>query len=207
MKQYFLPLCLGLAVIFSTSALGQTTPSTPPQNAGSNIEKGELVFRRIASIDIMLKLLPVSYTKDQMNQLLTILEKCRAKEKEIRELDAVELLKVDKKIETALTGAIETTAYPSNEFKDQIYKLTSAIAIRRQIATNEMVDDIYAGMKKFLNAGQIKAISNLIDPKYGNGTENPSKMSEEERIRFYIKGIMLDGTTYELLKKMVKFAK
>ena len=62
-------------------------------------------------------------------------------------------------------------------------------------------------MKKFLNAGQIKAISNLIDPKYGNGTENPSKMSEEERIRFYIKGIMLDGTTYELLKKMVKFAK
>jgi hypothetical protein len=196
-------VCLASLFGMSAFAMAQSSAAAPK----TDLERGDVTFRRLATLDVSLKILPVAFTKEQINALLPVLERCRNKEKQIRELDAKEFIKIEEKVENALKGAIEQSRYPTNEFKEEIAKLTNAIAVRRQLATNEMVDTIYEAMKKSLNTGQIKAISNLIDPKYGNGTENPSKMTEEERIRFYIRGIMMDATTYELLRKMVQFTK
>lgn len=47
---------------------------------------------------------------------------------------------------------------------------------------------------------------NILDPKSVDPSAKPDKMSDDEKRRFYLRAVFLDGLTYELLKVMYKKA-
>jgi hypothetical protein len=171
-----------------------------------NVIKSEITYQRINQLSMVKFILPLLLKKSQYNSLLITIEKCRRQELEIREKDATELAKLDKKIGQAITDGIESGKLPSQDFQTEIIKLQKALFMRRQIATGEMVDMILETCKKSLNAGQIKAMANAMDPKAIDPEAKPSQMSDDEKVKSYIRFVLLDGTTYEILKQLAKRA-
>lgn len=203
------PIAL-FAAMTTVFALAQTTPPPPsskpplPGTAAQReaIGKSVLTIDKFNRIDILGKLLPVNLTKEQMRALLPVIEKARAKEFEIRLLDAQEIAKLDAEVTKAVDSGIAKNDVPSVELQNKIRNVTRAVTIRRQIATTEMVEMIYEASKKNLDAGQLKVMANTLKPELiAPGT---MAETEEQKIKFFIRYIFLDGLTYDLLLRMSK---
>ena len=83
-------------------------------------------------------------------------------------------------------------------------RLFSAFTVRRQIAAGENADAVLAVLKSTLNAGQIKAAANSEDMKAFDPNLDPAKLSDDDKLKFYIKDIVLDPQAYDLLMRMSK---
>lgn len=177
------------------------------QEISPAIKAGNEVLIKIQKLNVIKFVTPLLLKKDQIYSILTTLAKCRSKELEIRELDAQELKKLDAKVTKALNDSLEGGSYPKKELQSEIIKVQDALVIRRRIATNEMVDMVLETCKKTLNEGQMTAMKNLIDPSYMVGNTKADKLPDEEKVKLYIREILLDGMTYDILKTLGKNAK
>ena len=144
--------------------------------------------------------------KVQLNALMTTIEKCQAKEKEIIALDAKEFKKLDVEIDKALDGALNDGSYPKRELQSKIIALQDALIIRRKLATGEMVDMLLETCKKNLNDGQMAAMVNLTDPSYVEGETRAAKLPNDEKTKLYIREVFLSPLTYDIFKQLAKKA-
>lgn len=176
------------------------------QQISQAIKDSDQTLFKIQQLNIIKFITPILLKKSQINDLLTTIEKCRAKELEIRELDAKELKKIDEKVTKAIDSAINDGTYPKRELQEELIRVQDALVIRRRIATGEMVEMVLETCRKTLNAGQMNVIKNLIDPKFVDGGLKVDKMTDDEKIKLYIRQIFLDGMAYDLLKQLAKHA-
>ncbi|MBI1331534.1 MAG: hypothetical protein JST12_11155 [Armatimonadetes bacterium] len=175
--------------------------ASAPTQGSADVDK---ILYKIQQLNLIKFIQPILLKKSQYNDLLTVIERCRAKENDIKDLDAKELKKVEGDIDTALSGATNDGKYPSRELQEKLIKVQDALVTRRRIATNEMVDMIYEVCKKTLNEGQMNVIKNLIDPSFVGGKTD--KMTDEQKIRLFIQQIFLDHMAYDLMREMAKHA-
>ena len=176
------------------------------QDAASitTMTKGDATLLKFNRIDVLGKIIPLVMTKEQIRGLLTAIEKARQTEVKTRVLDAQEFLKLDEEVTKAIEDGTTKNAYPSIELQSKIVKVTSAVAIRRQIATAEMIEFVYDAVVKTLDAGQRKVMANSLKPETYDPRLKPATMTDEDKQRFFIRTILLDGITYDLLVKMSK---
>jgi hypothetical protein len=200
----FRSLCFAIGITLSVAVGAQTTKQDTPT---PKVAKAQETLMKINRLDICKFVLPLLLDKKQLNDFLTTLEKCRAAEKDMYEKDADEIAKLDGKVSKALDEAVKDGNYPSKELQKEIIAITQGIANRRLIVTGNMVTLLNETAKKTLNAGQLKAMTNLIEPKSIDPNLKTEGWSDEEKINFYLRRVMLDLTTYELLKLLYKQAK
>jgi hypothetical protein len=203
MKLKSIFLALGLVVCTTTFSQSTQKPDAP----SPKVMKANETLMKINRLDICKFVLPLLLNKSQLNELLITLEKCRKAEKDMLEKDADEIAKIDGKVSKALDEAVKDGNYPSKELQKEVIAVTQAIANRRLIVTGNMVTLMNETVRKHLNGGQIKAMSNLVDPKSLDASLKPESWTDEEKVNFYIRRVMLDLTTYELLKILYKQAK
>lgn len=184
----------------------EAPPVANSTKVSDRVIKSEFTYAKISQLNIAKLVLPLLLDKKQINALLLSIEKCRRQEMTIREKDADELLKLDGEITKSLKEALEEGKLPSRELQQKIIKVQDALLIRRQIATNELVDEIYGACKATLNAGQLKAMANGLDPASVDPSLKGSTLTEEQKIKNYIRFVMLDAMTYEILKALAKSA-
>ncbi len=216
-----LPLLLALAAALAGA---QTPPPTPggtdakdpapkdasPKDASpkdpSNgaFARADLTLRRFNEIDVLGKLVPVILTKPQIRALLPALEKARALELDVRLKDAAEIEKLDAEATKAVEAGVNGGVYPSKELQNKIIKITGALAIRRQLALGEMVDLVYDACVKNLDAGQLKVMANTLKPEAYDPRFKSATMSEADKGKFFVRIVLLDGITYDLLLRMSK---
>ena len=182
------------------------TPIFASAQVSQSIKDSEKTLFKIQQLSIIKFITPVLMKKSQINALLTTIEKCRAKELEIRELDAKKLKEIDADVDKAIESSINDGSYPKAEFQKKLIVLQEAILIRRKIATGEMVDMMLDTCRKTLDAGQMNVIKNLIDPKFVDGSIKVDQMTDDEKIKLYIRQIFLDGIAYDVLKQLAKKA-
>ena len=164
------------------------------------------VLYKIGKLNIIKYVSPLLLKKAQMNDLMTTMEKCRAKENETRIEDAKIFAQLEPKIDKAIESAINDGTYPKRDIQITVVAIQQSILARREKATNEMIDMMYTTVKKSLNEGQINALKNLINPKDVDPSYKADKMTDEEKIRLYIRQVLLDGMTYDVLREMAKHA-
>ncbi|HLP00185.1 MAG TPA: hypothetical protein VK171_16430 [Fimbriimonas sp.] len=193
-------IMLATLCLATTMAYAQATPANTAASGGE-------IMLKITKLDFLRSINPLLLTKQQLLQLLGTMDKCKAKEMEIRALDVVELKKLEAEIDKNLTAAIEKADLPNRDFQNKIVAVQEALLIRRRIATNEMVDMLWETVKKNLNDGQIAAMGGLFNPKDIDPKLDPAKMTAEDKARIYIKYIFLDGLAYELMNQLYKHAK
>jgi len=192
-------LLLGLVLVLSLSA------PVFAQDA-DKIKRSQETQLKIRQLFMMVQLLPLTLKKAQYGDLLTAIEKARAAEKEIVLSEDDEILKLEKKISDATSAAIDKGAYPPRDLLSESDKLINALNIRRQIVANSMIDLVYQAVDKTFNPGQKKVAANSLDWRHIDPTANVDDTKDESKIRFYIKRILLDPITYDLLVQMSKNA-
>lgn len=191
---------LRLAFLVATSilcslAMGQT---------GDQSIKSEELVGKIEVINLMNQVNPLVLTKEQIRKLLPPIEKARQKVKEIKKAEADEMKKLETKIDAALKEGYEKGAVPSPDLVKELAATFNAMRIRRDLIAQENAENVYDIFKVTLNAGQLKAAANSLNPKMFNPDFKPEEMKDEDRHLLFVREILLHPATYEMLVKMAK---
>lgn len=188
-------LFLLIALLFSAIA-------APAQAQTDKQKKSTELLGKARQIDLLNMVLPLVMTKSQINQMLPLLEKARAKEKVIESREADMMRSMETKINTALDKGINDGVVPSLELLKELNRMFIAFSMSREATITENVEAILEGLKRSLNSGQIKAAANSIDPKAFDPSADPAKMSQDDRLKFFIRANLLDPLCYDVLVKL-----
>ena len=168
--------------------------------------KSDAILQRIRQVDSLIQLLPLNLKKDQIDRLLLQQEKAKESERKIRMMEDDDLEKLEPRLSQILKAALEKGAYPPREFQVDVAKLTRAIAIRRQVAVGEMVEAFYEGVRDVLEPGQKTIMAKSLDIAVLDPSVKVKEMTEEQKIKFFIRTIFLDPYAYASLKELRKTA-
>lgn len=198
MKHLLLSLGLFAALVAATPA---QSPVVTPKAAQS-----DATMAKVRQLDILIQLLPLNLKKDQIDKLLTGLEKAKDAEKKIRMMEDDDLEKLSPKVSAALKNALEKGTYPPRELQNEVASLTRAMGIRRQVATGEMVEDLYKVVDTGLEPGQRTIMAKSLETAVLDPSLKGATLTDEQKIKFYIRRILLDLSAYESLKELRKTA-
>lgn len=203
-----LPLLLGATTFAGAQPAPQGDPkpaqTKPKDPSNGAFARADATLALFDQVDALGKLLPLVLTKAQIRDILPAIEKARAKELEIKLLDADEIAKLDAESAKAVQAGVEGGIYPGKELQGRISKVTGALALRRQIAFGEMVDTVHEALVKTMDAGQLKVMASLLKPDSYDPRLKPATMSETEKQKFFVRIVFLNGTAYDLLLRMSK---
>lgn len=190
-----LPLiALAFAIFGTTIASAPIQPKENPEATRINL--------KVRRLQILNQLLPVLMTSDQIKKLLPVIESARQKEVDLQAEELKALKKLEPKIDAELKNAIEKKMLPSDAFIAEYVKTTNAMALGRQILVGGSTNSVLEKMKEVLNEGQLKAAANALDPELLG--ENPETMDQDAKLRLWIKEVLLDRASYDVLVDMSK---
>lgn len=192
-------ICLGLCLL-SVAAFSRQEIVTPK---GANSDQTLL---KIHQVDMLTQLLPLAIKKDQFNPILIAIEKARANEKKIRAMEDSDLEKIDPELGDAVKNGIEKGTFPSHDMEVRAATLLRAMGIRRQVALGENIESVYEAVKATFDLGQLKVMANSLDVSAFDPNLKKDKMDEPARVKFFIRQVLLDGVSYDLLIKLQKMA-
>lgn len=196
MKSFIRVFLAVLAAMSMTVALAQISPD--------KAKKSDEILKKARQLDLLNHLLPLVLTKAQINKLLVVVEKARARVDQIRLMEASDLLKYESKMDDAVSKGVNKDMVPAKSLLVELNKLFTAFAVRRAIAAGENADEVLAVFKKELNEGQRKAAMNSHDFKAFDPNVDVSKLTDDDKLKFYIKDVVLDPYAYDLMIKMSK---
>lgn len=194
-------LSIGLCLCLAASACAQIT--TPK---GS---RSDTINLKIREVDLLLKLLPLILTKDQLNsKILPTIEKNRDILRKELAYEDDELAKLESDLDTALTNAYSKGAYPARTTSQEVADKTSRLGLQRQIIVGAMTDNMIDALNACLNTGQKKALLGSFDLKF-MATELGVKvetLTDDTKMRFFVQNVFLDPIAYDILLKLAKTA-
>lgn len=193
-------------VLIATLCLFSLVGAANAQLSDAAAKRSEAIVKRMRQLDLLNHIIPLALTKDQINKILPVIEKCRQKVKQIQSMEADDLKKVEIECDKAYDDGVKKNNVPDVALLKKLNMLMIAFAIRRDVAINENTDDMMAIMKSTLNAGQLKVAAHSLDVKQYDPKAEPSKMSDDEKMKFYIKDVMLDPLAYDVLIQLAKIA-
>ena len=193
-------------IIGSTLVLLAVSSCVLAQTYAEKEVYSNLGFQKIRKIDILYNVLPVLYTKDQLNALLPAIEKARDNIRKVRENEYSVYRGFDVETEACIKDAIEKNILPSRELRGRLTQNLRAMDATRRMfyAVNiKLVRDVF---EKVLNRGQKKTAMNTLDPRSFDPNAKPEEMTDTQKEDLYIREILLDDLTYGMLVQMAKYA-
>jgi hypothetical protein len=197
MKHLLLSLALCFALLAGASA----------QITTSKGAKSDEINLKIHEVDLLLQILPLVLTKDQLNnKILPAIEKNRETLRKELEYEDGELAKMEASLDESIEAAYSKGAYPprktTNDIADKTYKLGQV----RSVIIGSMTDSMIDVLNATLTTGQKKDLLGSFDPKFIDPTAKPESITDERKMRFFVQRVFLDPTTYEILKKLARTA-
>jgi hypothetical protein len=181
--------------------------SAQTEAENKTILAGNQTMAKLQKIDICKFVLPVLFDKNELGILIGVLEKVRDNEIKLRETNAKDILKFDKAIDEAIEKAVNEQALPPKELQQDLIKTLTVINQRNALFTADSVKMVYEKMVGSVQKGKLKAIQNLMDPKSIDSSVKSETWTSEDKIKFYIQTVLLDGSTLNFLKLLYKNAK
>ncbi len=182
-----------------TLAWAQPNTISPEKSKKSNE-----ILVKARQVDLLNQLLPLVLTTDQINKLLPVLEKVRSKENEVAAKEAEQMRVMEPKIDSALQKGVKDGVVPTKELLRELNNMFIAFTMIREAITDENVNTILTGLKATLNAGQLKAAQNSMDPKAFDPAAKPSEMTSDDKLKVFIKNVLMDWICYDLLVKLAQ---
>ncbi|MGE0002356.1 MAG: hypothetical protein AB7F50_04890 [Fimbriimonadaceae bacterium] len=191
MSRLFATLTLGLACLSAVYAA--PIQAAPPKKL-TPLEK-------IKRLDIYNQVLPVVMTSEQIKALLPVIEQAQEKERRLIKQEADEMKAMDERFDKALDAAAKGEV-PSRELQQDIHKLFRDFRMRRLALTIDSTEDLVLLLKKTLDEGQIKAVANAISVAEIAPDKKPEDVTEDEKLRGWVRIVLLDPMAYDLLVEM-----
>jgi hypothetical protein len=171
--------------------------------ADAMAKKADEIYLAMYKVQIMNQILPLVMEKEQIRKLLPPIEKVRQRVTEYRKAEYQQLLNLEKPTNMALSEALASGKMPAKETIDKIGQhFVNSGLIRTQIA-QENVDSVLTVFKATLNKGQLKAAANSLTLQFYEPDVKPEQATEEFRLRVFVREVLLDPITYDLLITMM----
>ncbi|RYG43791.1 hypothetical protein EON79_16285 [bacterium] len=115
------------------------------------------------------------------------------------ELEDKELLAFETKLDKTIEEAREKGKYPTKDAMAESYNLLKIFSGRRALARSTFVERVYKVVKSKCDDGQLTVMEKSLEPKL----IDPSVKLEgrEDKIRFFIRVVLLDPQAYDVLKR------
>ncbi|HVL38467.1 MAG TPA: hypothetical protein VM328_03655 [Fimbriimonadaceae bacterium] len=183
-----------LLCVASVSALAQT--------AEERARKSDQIMIRVRELDLLNHILPLVMTKEQLRQILPVVERARQRVTDAQKKEFALLLTFEKKLDEAHKNAIEKSQIPGRELLIELSKGLQALEIVRMGIADQNTEDVLKAFKAIMNAGQLKSAANSLNPASLDPTIKVDEMTEEAKLRFYIREIFLDPLAYDILVRL-----
>jgi len=162
-------------------------------------DRSNAILIKAAQVDLLRQLLPLLFTKEQWRKVLPAVEAARETVKNTERLEAEELLKLEKKLNDAYTGAIERGELPKGELLSEVHGRMKAFTATRKMMADKNVGDVMAAFEKVANAGQRKTAMNTLDPRVFGEVE---KLDDTQKVRLFVSEVLLHPLAYEIMRKL-----
>ncbi len=192
-----LPAALAL-LLAATLAFGQAKPPARPA------AEADRILVDLRRLDLYNQILPVLIKPEQAKRLLAQVESAQEAEKRHLRDELVEMRKLDPTIADALKAARDKGEVPSREVITELIKAFRLLDAKRQVMVGEQTEKVLTAVEETLDAGQIKAAANALDPRIGNPGADPAKLSDRERLRAWVRVVLMDPLAYEILLELSK---
>ena len=165
-------------------------------------KRADEIITKIRRMDLANQILPLVLTKEQLDKLLPAVEKARTEGRKAEEVEYEMLTKLEPSVDTAIKDAFEKQMLPKQETMVTVASTFKTMRLRREAIIADNVDAVMAVLEKELNAGQKKAAANAVQPSLFDPSLDPTKMSDTQKMRFYVQAILLDSEAYDVLLQM-----
>ena len=192
-------ILLLLSFVLTLSVLCQAQDIDPQEAAQST-----QVLNKMRKVELLNQILPLVLTKDQILQILPVIERVRAKQKALTQKEHDELLQFDKNSGDAVDAGLKGQM-PDQKFVRDLEVFYEAVDISRQALMGENLDAMMAVLAKALNKGQLKVMANSLTVKFFEPDITTDEAKDDEvKERIFVREILLDPLTYDLLVQMSK---
>jgi hypothetical protein len=191
-------ICLGFIVSFIGHGHGAQTPDQS--------KKSEQVLMKMRQIDLLNQIIPLALQKEQIDKLLPAVERARSKVVQIQKDEASALEKLDSKISDAIKTSEEKGVAPPKTLLEELAQATNNMSQKRMLAIDENTEAVLRVFNDVCNAGQKKAAANSLAPQLLDPSLEPDKMTQADKVRFFVGEILLDPQAYEVLVQLQKHA-
>ncbi len=190
-----------LFLILLSLAAFSSAQSIPTE---TRIRRSSEILGKLRQLEILNQILPVVMTKEQIRQLLPTLEEVRATVKKTEELEYEEIAKLEGRVDAALKEAYEIGKVPTQELFTDYLKTFARLSKARQLITEVNSGKVLAKLKEILNEGQLKLAENALTVPLADPSQDPTKLDAERKQLYFVRQILLDPMTYDILIKLSK---
>lgn len=191
----------GVGLLATPGALAQPGNS-PTGTSMVAAREAEAILRKGRQLDLLNEILPVLMTKEQLKKILPSVEKARLAVRKVEAEELITLRVLEKQFDTMMKAAIEKGQVPSQEEMQSIALKYREMNFRRLEVSSENAEMVEKALRANLNAGQLKAAQNALSPARFDPALDPTKMTDEQKLRFWVRMVLLDPLSYDLLVKL-----
>lgn len=192
-------LLLAFSLLFALAAFAPAQDIDPDK-----AKESTAITLKMRKVELLNQIVPMVLSREQILQILPVIERVRAKQRDLTLKEHDALIQFDKSsdglIAAGLKGQVPDPAAIRN-----IEVFYEAIDINRQALLGENIDAMMAVLTKVLNKGQMKVMANSLTVKFFE----PDLTTDEEKDdtvkeRVFVREILLDPVTYDLFVDMTK---
>ena len=187
--------------IFLCLLLSLTSPLALAQSQSSTAE-ADRVLLKIRELDLLNQILPVLMRGDQIKKILPALEKAREAERRIQKDELSELKGIEATLDPALAAAKDKGQVPTRETLNVMFGALRDMRTKRLLMVAEQSENVLKAVEETLDEGQIKAAANSLDPRIGHEGMDVSKLSDRDKLRTWVRIVLMDPTAYGLLVEL-----
>lgn len=188
-------LLLVLVLAFSLLGISTAQDSEKTKIANATLE-------RMRQLDLLNQLIPLVMTKEQIRKLLPAIEKAR-RDVKIQQAEEADLIgREAARVQKAVEDGINKGDVPDVKLLRDLNALIRFMSMKRDAVASDNTKDVMTAMKATLNAGQLKAAGNSLNPRVYETKVKPEEMKDDDRLELFVREIMLDPLAYDILVKM-----
>jgi tRNA nucleotidyltransferase/poly(A) polymerase len=160
------------------------------------------ILQKMRQIDILNHLLPLVMTKDQIKKILPSIEKARRDVKAQEDEEAKLLQQKLAQIDAAVKNGEDKGDVPDKELIKELNAMVRFFTMKRDAIANDNTQMVLEAIKGTLNAGQLKAAGNSLNPKIYDPGVKTEELKDDDRLRLFVREVFLDPLAYDVLVKM-----
>ncbi len=193
---YLLALGASLLLGLAGSAVAQTSADAA---ASTRIQEK---FRRMELLNLTL---PVLMTQKQIKGMLPLIEKSRKADQDLKAKEAAILKSLEADCDTAIKNGTTKRMVVPSPVMQKLQINIQGMTMARQLMVQEHLGAMVAYVKANLDASQQKVCAGLISASWINPLE-PDKVTDDQKLNFWVANVILDPLCYSLLVEMAKVA-
>lgn len=180
-----------LILVLSVGAVAQTKNS-----------QSEVTLQKMRQLDLLNHLIPLVMTKDQIKKILPTVEKARRDVRIQEEEEAKMLQQKSAQIDKAVKDGVDKGDVPDKTLLKELNAMIRFFTMKRDAVANDNTQMVLEVLKTTLNAGQLKAAGNSLNPRVFDPTVKVEELKDDDRLKLFVREVILDPLAYDLLVKM-----